>query len=42
MASTIDARILLQNNSNLKQQKQTIDGIIQILDRAALEKAREK
>ena len=38
----IDARILLQNNSNLKQQKETIDGIIQILDRAALEKAREK
>jgi ankyrin repeat protein len=38
----IDARIILQNNSNLIQEKETIDGIIQILDRAALETAREK
>jgi ankyrin repeat protein len=35
-SSGIDARIILQNNSNLMQEKETIDGIIQILDRIAL------
>jgi len=35
-SSGIDARILLQNNSNLKQEKETVDGIIQILDRISL------
>ena len=34
----IDARTLLKDNSNLKQKKETVDGIIQFLDRAAREK----
>ena len=34
----IDARTLLKDNPNLKQKKETVDGIIQFLDRAAREK----
>ena len=35
----IDARTLLKKNSNFKKQKkETVDGIIQFLDRAAREK----
>ena len=34
----IDARTLLKDNPNLKQKKETVDSIIQFLDKAAREK----